>query len=144
MDKVVFTDIDGVLNNADCIYDGVCLDPTLVKRLRVIPDDWRIVISSSWRIIHDLHEIKLGLRWAGYEEAMMKVVGVTPSMGGQPRGAEIQKFRKLNGVHRYVIIDDDDDMLDLQQPHFVKTTWKEGLTEEKAQELKEKIEAWNR
>lgn len=48
------------------------------------------------------------------------------------RGSEIQEWLdKQTEPYRYVILDDDSDMLDWQLPYFIQTDWlKWGLSDE--------------
>ncbi len=145
--KVIFLDIDGVINVISQGYDeyGSCFHPHLVDNLKKIIDETgaKIVISSSWR--------KSGLKimqemWA-FRKLPGEVIDVTPSLylqkGGSivfwndklsehptpkiygysvPRGCEIEYWLKgQDNVASYVIIDDDSDMLLSQLNNFVKT-----------------------
>lgn len=39
-------------------------------------------------------------------------------------------MKKLTAKDKYVILDDDSDMLDTQRNNFIHTDWEVGLTEE--------------
>lgn len=56
------------------------------------------------------------------------IIGATPQLPGI-RGYEIEEWLKntSENVERYVIIDDDSDMLDYQMPFFFKTHMQSGL-----------------
>lgn len=51
---------------------------------------------------------------------------------GNDRGSEIQEWLdKQTEPYRYIILDDDSDMLDCQLPYFIQTDWlKWGLSDE--------------
>jgi len=122
--KIIFLDIDGVLNNPGCYAKAsgshVPADPSCVAALNHITDftGALIVISSTWRFM-GLMPCKDHLtKWGVTGE----VLGLTPSgrvsrraarIENRPRGCEIldwlQSFDRY-GVESFVILDDDDDM----------------------------------
>lgn len=57
---------------------------------------------------------------------------ITPYMRSRHRGSEIQEWLdKQTEPYRYVIFDDDTDMLDSQLPYFIQSDWlKWGLSDE--------------
>lgn len=147
--KVIFLDIDGVLNTEvyicsvfQCVelmggnahkdmrghMDGFGhqFDPLAVRALKLIIDktDAKIVISSTWR----------GARLSVMQDLWKKrnlpgdVIDVTPFLHKEVRGEEISAWLKSrNDVDGYLIIDDDSDMLDRQKPHFLRTDFQYGL-----------------
>ena len=132
--KVIFLDIDGVLNSQETIYRcrGVIgIDPYLVSIFNriIFATDAEIVLSSSWRYHEDLcKEIT---------QKVMPFMDKTPRMpirGGseaKERGKEVNAWLKEHPeVTKYAILDDDSDFFD-DQPLF-KTTWAKGITEEVA------------
>ena len=130
--KVIFLDIDGVLNsqqesvsgnvNGTFDYEGINRVSLGLLRLVVELTDAKIVISSTWR--HDGYEGIAGAFEAqGWRGLIMRkiIIGITPWLTGV-RGDEIQHWIDEQGdVTDYVIIDDDSDMLDDQIEHFVHT-----------------------
>lgn len=128
--KVLFLDIDGVLNcSTTPVNDMWPLDPYKVLLLHRILDQTGayVVLSSAWR------HSALGM--GVVEDAIVphKLIDKTPSFA-TIRGEEIKAWlRKHPDVEQYAILDDDDDMLSRQMPHFFQTSWKEGLTEEIAE-----------
>lgn len=150
MNKFIFLDIDGVMNSnlflilkrtQDKRYDewikdhpqhiawGACnIDPRAVKRLNRITDATKakIVVSSTWRSDSNLQEV---FTLVGIKEP---IYDVTPYMRSRHRGSEIQEWLdKQTEPYRYVILDDDSDMLDCQLPYFIQTDWlKWGLSDE--------------
>lgn len=138
-DRFLFLDIDGVLNSAIWFEKMNCdalsrepiwhmIDPDCVARLNRILDatDARVVVSSSWRIIHPLGQIDRALKERGFTG---KIVDRTPKYGGS-RGAEIQQWLTAHGhdAENIVILDDDSDMGHLAPCH-VRTSWGVGLTD---------------
>lgn len=134
--RVIFLDIDGVLNKLGTFDEGcrtgigpdgfIGMDSELVERFNrlVVDVDADIVLSSSWRGDPNWHEtmVRYGI--------VDRFIDRTPRLKGI-RGHEIYSWLKKNReVREYAIIDDESDMLVLQKPHFFKTSYKEGLTEE--------------
>ena len=132
--KVIFLDIDGVLNSSQTKPEGehvYGIHAILVERFLKVVDITGaiIVLSSSWRNYEkDRQEIR---------EAGIAFVDITPSMpklGGAEaceRGYEIQDWLDRHPeVQKYAIIDDDNDMLPSQQANYFKTSmFLGGLTE---------------
>lgn len=121
--KVIFLDIDGVLNcqkTVERFHGFISVDPLLVKRLnRILKEtDAKIVLSSTWRLFEDNKEI--------LEKANIKYIDITPDFH-TTRGEEISDWLSRHPeVERYVILDDDSDMLPNQI--LFQTTWIDGLT----------------
>jgi len=120
--KVIFLDIDGVLNLIPQGEDeyGDLFHPHLVNNLKSIIDktDAKIVITSTWRFS--------GLKFI---EDMWKhrglpgeIIGITPHIDICKRGEEIEKWLEKNPIKDYVIIDDDSDMLPNQMDRLIKTS----------------------
>lgn len=148
MDKFIFLDIDGVLNSEQFYEekthkerfeelrkefedDIACMladiDLKAVELLNKLTDATKakIVISSSWRCCFDLQDI---FNYAGIKEP---ISGITPYLSSRHRGREISEWLKdIKKPYKYVILDDDNDMLEEQLNNFVQTDWKEGLTDE--------------
>ena len=156
MRKVIFLDLDGVLNpkwwNSKKPSDkyGVLFDPKSVACLKKIiaETDADIVISSSWKCMG------LSALQKMWNERKLpgKIIDVTPDYLSEEllmnpnlnnddvlynRGCEIKGWLSKHGneVSNYVIIDDMDDFLPEQQPHFVWTDEEEGLTEGNAAQV---------
>ena len=150
MKKIIFLDIDGVLNSLDWYISDDPLrgrghiDPIAIKRLNDITDSTGayIVLSSSWR--HDYNNTVILLKKNGLTG---KIIGKTPDLCLNNkyiiRGNEILKWlidhktflelpQKSNilDYKSYVIIDDDNDILLMQSDNFVHTNYNYGLTNE--------------
>lgn len=139
--KVLFLDIDGVLNShRTCTAFGSPLkggfphgfdddnmalfDHAAIGLIRKLCDksDASIVLSSSWRIIHSVHDCANGLD--------LPIFDRTPSLNwpGRTRGDEIAAWLTDHPeVSRYAIVDDDGDMLESQKQNFVQTDFQDGL-----------------
>ena len=149
MSKVIFLDIDGVLNNQSHIEKLVELLGEeqyyqLNKDLGEMPFDYRcckwlhkliketdaeIILSSTWRMSKDLIN--------GIERfAEIKIKDITPRLQ-DIRGKEIQQYLDQHKeITNYVIIDDDTDMLKEQFAHFSKTDFMNGFTKQNYIECK--------
>jgi hypothetical protein len=148
MDKIVFLDIDGVLNYEKTVnlppvkveeatglpfrqWGYAQFDPKCVERLNWITDSIRakIVISSTWRVC-SMEQFERIVAYFDQVGITGKVIGRTPSGDSYKcRGEEIQAWLDLFAVDKFVIIDDDNDMEHLT-PFLVQTTWDEGLQDE--------------
>lgn len=147
MNKFIFLDIDGVLNSEqfyeektqkerfeelrkefedDIAFMLADIDLKAVELLNKLTDATKakIVVSSSWRSSSNLQDI---FNYAGIKEP---ISGITPYLGSRHRGSEISEWLKdIKEPYKYVILDDDNDMLEEQLNNFVQTDWKEGLTD---------------
>lgn len=156
--KVLFLDIDGVLNNHDFNQDS--LSGTIHKdKMELLNKvlkltDSKIVISSAWRYLIHRGEVTLeGFEWLMRTHGLLRdrVVGYTRKdslevrMGpwdGNPetwpveneRGQEIADWIELHSVSQYAVVDDLD--LGIRGRHpFVQTDGKIGLTATNAFDL---------
>ena len=144
--KVLFLDVDGVLNSArylrenpgafDRKDESKHFDPAACARLdRVLfSTGAKVVVSSTWRLTNTTSQIERFLISRGAASA--RIIGATPpSWAGSRRGDEIQEYLDGHpGVTRFAIVDDDSDMLHLI-PRLVKTTWEEGLLDDHVEKL---------
>lgn len=132
--KVIFLDIDGVLNSLSGLIErgGQTLMGIFHEHEKVL--DWvlrltdaKVIISSSWRIGTPLDEFKYSV--FSYKSIGKAVIGVTPRIPDASRGEEIQKciLEHQGSIKRFVILDDDSDMGSLFG-HLVQTDNNYGLT----------------
>lgn len=137
MSKVLFLDIDGVVNSRattsfrNKLYP---LDPHMAFMVGKIQlgTDCDVVLSSSWR--HHPDGVK------AVEDSIVKIIDKTPTVSAGVRGHEIQAWLDLHPeVTTYAILDDDSDMLENQMPNFFKTTFQNGLTEDIAKAVTEHL-----
>ena len=162
--KVLFLDIDGVLNSdayakryhqehlGDKGYH-IWVDPDAVELIRDFCEtyDIKIILSSSWRS-YDVRTTLLSLMEYRHLKPILKfIVGVTPGSMSRYRGREIQTLLdnfhscaekglisnryKDDKIEKYAIVDDDSDMLENQKPFFVQTDWFVGITKEDIEKL---------
>jgi hypothetical protein len=152
--KVIFLDVDGVLNsevsreqernNFDNWMEHE-VSEMHVNNLKKIVDATgaQIVLSSSWRFDHPkatgrdfIADPLMKVLDRKLKAVGLDIIDVTPDLRGKIRGAEIQDWLDRHSeVERFVILDDDTDMLEEQKPFFVNTTFKCGLTEELAKKV---------
>jgi HAD domain in Swiss Army Knife RNA repair proteins len=127
--KVLFLDVDGVLNNFHQRNFGETFSPPSCDALNSILDrvsDLKIVISSSWRMWGTDYMRKL-LDKNGIKDAMSRVVDITGQEQGI-RGYQIQCWLDRNpSVTTFAILDDESDMGPLLSK-LVKTNGYVGLT----------------
>lgn len=138
--KIIFLDIDGVLNSATFMkkrqqYKGIHKTPFQFHLEQIDVDavdllnqivkttNAKVVISSTWRIIFSLDELKSLLKTKGFQG---EIIDRTPRMPGSFRGEEISEWLKKSHVEDFIILDDDADMEPLMDK-LVKTTWQNGL-----------------
>jgi hypothetical protein len=137
--KVVFLDIDGVLNSHAWVKDlgrdrGLGhLDPAACARVQRLCDDTgaKLVISSTWRLIFKRAAICDMFR---ARDLTTTILGMTAALHTK-RGHEIQAWldassaiAELGTIDGMVIIDDDFDMAHLA-PWHVKTDVDCGFTD---------------
>ncbi len=155
--RVIFLDVDGVLNSVNWYgkyyfrhrYGGdritQSFDPKAIKRLNYIvaKTDARIVLSSVWRLGKSLNALRRMFYKVGGDFLLIgKTERYCHKEISLPRGSEIKEYygrvfdypsysecwpNKLLG---YLILDDDSDMLYEQRDHFLKTDKYYGLTDE--------------
>ncbi len=136
--KILFLDIDGVLNSEEYYRnrsnsgeDFSRFDPSSVSLIKALVEEFslKIVISSTWRygaidrLMHELKRNKL-INYLYHD-------WFTPVIHPAHRGTEIKLWLDLHPeVNDYVIIDDDDNILDEQKKKYVKTCLHKGMNKE--------------
>ena len=146
MRKIIFLDIDGVLNSKETVTRSsrcksiIGIDPYLVAIFNriIFATDAEIVLSSTWR--------KAKSSRAEIRKRVMDFIDVTPVINDEyaVRGDEVEAWLEKNigkFYHstreeknlKYAILDDDSDFYHWQ-PLF-KSTWEKGLTEEIAEKV---------
>ena len=157
--KILFADIDGVLNGKDWAVENIgrgnedwspyVFDPRTVRQLNRILEvtEAEIVISSSWRHAWTLEQLQKHFREQG---VVGKVIDCTPKvclapsstsiLRDCPRGQEIQEWLDQASAVQpdvkwvFAILDDDTDM-DPVKNRLVKTRFETGLTKAKADKV---------
>lgn len=143
--KVIFLDIDGVLNSNDFVcsqrfeakadkgFPDSHLDENAIARINKLCEETgaKIVLSSTWRSIDNVLEV---LKRNGLKA---DIVDKTPNLDrklesglwtSKIRGDEIQAWLDENECEQYLIIDDDRDMLEKQKERFICTDAEHGFT----------------
>ena len=153
MRKIIFLDIDGVLNTQDwhsrMTKDtprdefGWAFDPVAVENLAHIVKETgaSIVISSSWKFlglaklremwkIRNLPGIVLDITLNTISDELLLNANLDEMKLGVCRGNEIKEWlsKHKGEVSNYVIIDDFDDLLPEQDDHVVLTDTLIGIT----------------
>ena len=156
MNKIIFLDIDGVLNSQNTFGDNHEYSKFFVKYMNGSIDDEmvytmldidldkvfmlrdicnltgdKVVVSSSWRRLKKYFLFEEKLTSLG-----IPIVGVTPYINSN-RGDEIRKYLEENEVDDFVILDDDifKDFNELEN-YLVKTSfYEDGLTDEISREV---------
>lgn len=142
MTKVLFLDVDGVLNHRAVFVPGnpVPICPLAWERCKrvVAATGAKIVLSSTWRMASDpdrdrhigkLRSIGLfELTHADWRTPYNLTMIYEPFAEYPKRGDEIASWLHDHPeVTRYAIVDDDSDILDGQQPFFVQTEFETGM-----------------
>lgn len=152
--KYIMLDIDGVLNSEWSFQQRIIANnPStpidtphsfhihfLNRILNEVPSV--VVISSTWRFLHDFADLKNQLESCGIipgrvldqTPILHKLVNstmYTSTYTSTTRGAEIRAWMKQHNVkdEDVIILDDDDDMDDLL-PRLIQTKFETGLQEE--------------
>lgn len=153
--KIVFLDIDGVLNhetwlvskesrNADKSSESKWFNPRCVELLNDLTDATgaKIVLSSSWRKSATIVSLKELFKEVGItgelidKTPVLYFTGLEDYKYSVPRGCEIKAWLETNksilnskiSQVQYVIFDDDSDMLWWQRNHFLWVDPYSGLT----------------
>ena len=126
--RVVFLDIDGVLNNPNTRRGSILsLDPVCIANLNRITRETgaRIVVSSTWRRFDGINDI------LGHRGIIAEIIWITPDLD-RDRGSEIAEWLRYStrffDVSGVVILDDDNDMGRLSD-HLVQTDPVIGLSD---------------
>ena len=138
--KVIFLDVDGVLNDQDLIFEKfktkeieISKDKLLLLKKIITSNDIKVVLSSSWRIGLLRKDGKIVADTTYHKEFLellkeydIEIYDITPSM--MSRTEEIRYYLENNkDIESYIILDDEE----LNDDNQVKTDFfNGGLTEE--------------
>ena len=124
--KVIFLDIDGVMNSVADGFSFTIETDLHFNILKSIVDQTgaKIVLSSTWRLCdRDYQLVDKRLREFG-----MSLMGRTPSLSGKKRGDEIRAWlHEHTEVKNFVILDDEGDMREFKYTNLVRTDPMIGL-----------------
>lgn len=109
--KVIFLDVDGVLNSDEYfdrieklneygILREIDIDKLLLVKRLVLETDAKIILTSSWRYTKNGTLLRALLQDYGID------TDLTPQINNN-RGEEIRKWLMENKVEDYVIVDDE-------------------------------------
>lgn len=131
--KIIFLDVDGVLNSNRTVlacggypqelahqgaFDQIAIG--MLQALCRADKDVKIVLSSAWRLFNKFEAVGVAFG--------LPIIDRTPALPFT-RGHEIQQWLDAHPeVEAYVIVDDDPDMLEAQAPNFVRTDACEGFS----------------
>lgn len=156
MNKIIFLDIDGVLNSQNTFRENHEYGKLFVRNMNGSVDDEithimldidldkvfmlrdicnltgaKVVVSSSWRRLRRYILLEDRLTSLG-----IPIVGVTPFISNN-RGDEIRNYLEENKVDDFVILDDDifSDFNELEN-YLIKTSfYEDGLNDEISREV---------
>lgn len=146
--KVIFLDIDGVLNGDDgppLFSEGwplSHLETHLIEKINQIVEaldqiseiKTKIVISSSWRVRFSLEEITEMLKTKGLR---VEIIDATPRIFPRRMSEYIQRGQEIKSwlqnvkeyqIDKFIILDDESDMMELRK-FLIKTNYKTGITD---------------
>jgi len=139
--KVLFLDIDGVLNRYD-MFAGRCsreiISDEMVARInRVVKETGcSVVVSSSWRLIMSLDELSLLLEEHGFLSEV--IIDRTPHI--DRRDNEILVWlRDHKDVTKFAVVDDEASDLTDVKDQLVRTSFDTGILDEHADQLIEML-----
>ena len=138
--KVVFLDIDGVLNNDKNLRkrgtvsmdNESCFDPASVAVLAQLiqKSGAKVVLSSMWRFWNTPKEIEAMLETFGVK---VDIIDTTTTEHSDHRGEEIAEWlSKHPEVTAFVSLDDDTDVgrCEAVAKNWIQTTYWDGLQEQ--------------
>lgn len=135
--KIIFLDIDGVLNNSSCWGnrpDTNKFDQNCIYAFNKIIDktNAKIVISSTWRLLYDFDELVYLLKSVGVKGDIIGqtlLIKLSTAMRGDEIWAWLFDNKRLKDS--FIILDDNTDMRSVMA-HLVQCNPCIGLTKELA------------
>jgi hypothetical protein len=143
--KVIFIDIDGVLNDHTRLSNGYCgIKSECVENMNLILDtvlDLNIVISSAWRYM-----IPKSMTLTGFEYLLLvcgincrgRISGHTRHDNDEEdtRGSQISDYlNEHTDIEKYIVVDDMDLNLTSLGDNFLQTNGNVGLTKQDAERI---------
>lgn len=142
--KIIFLDFDGVITTFDCGWT-ISVEKLLLLDKIIQKTGAKIVITSSWKrgyknaeeFKDDLYDQRCSRNVkteTPFEKFVEQIYDITDNHGPW-RGDEIQRYIENNKdkIESYVILDDDNDMLEEQLFNFVQTDSYYGLSEKEVE-----------
>lgn len=133
--KIIFLDLDGVLNSRASMMlqamepgAGLMMQPhrihVVILNEIVRASGANVVITSTWRISRTKNDIQQLLSGKGFSG---EIIDTTPVLQGETRGTEIRAWlAERKDIEAFVILDDERDMGDLCD-WLVQTKTEDGL-----------------
>lgn len=137
--KVLFLDIDGVLNSAKVLEEKGrhdAIDHDMVEQINRVTTTTgcSIVISSSWRWLWSLGELKAILRQHGLHDVVIGATQTKPRL--ERRDEEILAWLAQHPeVKQFAVVDDDSFDLTAVADRLVHTSFITGTLPEHADRL---------
>lgn len=141
--KIIFLDIDGVITSPRTL-SWFNFDIYAVNFLRwlCVEVDIKIVISSTWRLNHSKQFFEAIFGNIIHDDWKTKSVRMD-----RRRGLEIDEWLSRHSeVTRYLILDDDSDMLENQIPSFIQTDSVNGMLSEQMEKIRDyfEVKGWRK
>ena len=134
--KIIFLDIDGVLNKQDFKVWFIEEKVQFLKEI-VIKTGAKIVISSSWRYNKTVDDLKLKFKKFNLPQEIIDavidftdIIHYNPPKGYSQRDKEIVAYIKDHKLENYIILDDWYWFPEEYLPRLVNTKTNIGLTRE--------------
>ena len=131
--KIIFLDVDGVLNSAQ---DGFSVNLETDNHLKLLEQLVKetgadIVLSSSWRMSFGCSFSLSNTLISRLKEHGLSILDITPEREDGDRGLEIKEWLDKNPTKNILILDDEDfDIANIFPNNFVKTNNEIGLQKE--------------
>lgn len=131
--KIIFLDVDGVLNSAQ---DGFSINLETDNHLKLLEQLVKetgadIVLSSSWRMSFGCSFSLSNTLISRLKEHGLSILDITPEREDGDRGLEIKEWLDKNPTKNILILDDEDfDIANIFPNNFVKTNNEIGLQKE--------------
>lgn len=142
--NILFLDFDGVFLTSRTKFQDIDFVATNFIAEMCNKHNIKIVVSSTHRMFNDCFDTleQAGLSDFVFEGSLWK----TPRLNGKKRGHEIDDWlSKHNEVRNFIILDDDDDMLQKQRKFLVKTSSNDGILTRHMLKFEDIIEKeWNK
>ena len=129
--KYLFFDFDGVMHGEKFNSDFFSHADMVTKKLLPYKDNFKIIISSSWREFHELDV----LQHAFNEPLNLNVIDITPispnGLDCHGRYFEIKEYCKINNISndQWLAIDDLSRLFPEKCPQLILTDSSTGITE---------------
>jgi len=138
---ILFLDIDGVLHEISRSRGVLVFLPDFERIMRDFPDV-DIVISSAWRQVHSLPELRTFFN----QDIAARIIDFTPIIGGPidydySRETEILTWIRENGreYERWVALDDCAEYFSYRCPNLIVVDGDRGLNPAVEAELRKRL-----